>query len=799
MKKRFISMLIAVAMIITAMPITVRPAKAAIFSYFEGTEISFAISNYSLRIYGEGAMPEFVEFTNGEHIHAPWYTIRTTLNAVEVWDNVTSISDRAFWGLSNLKSVKISDSVTRIGEEAFAHAANLDMIIISENVVSIADNVFIGCEKLKIHCRENSTAHTYAVNNNIPFVLIGNNNLPLVTTPPKIAPPIENTPEIKPGHVLGNSTIGIGDALEILKFLAGLPNEITSNGRDSRQWKSACITGGDKPVIGDALEILKYLANIDNAIDNSKKSGNPNVSINAVSNRLVAGWQYQLNVDWNGSGQIKYKSYDESIATVNESGAVTALKAGTVVISVYVDTGKLGYPAKNITLSVANGDEQEYSYEIYLLNPYKVYASSPNANAIIYIKTDNPDPRMFAIIGGGHRITANFHNVKYTGNNDGAIKSVDGGYIVFVQPTFVGEHTVTIWEMYKNANHYEFGIGSPYFDRTLYAHETKTTVTFYAYYKNIEYNKWVEDIIAKSTNNSMSFHEKMASVSQYILNNTLYPPNSSGYESPAKLLNLITQYGEPWDVGILDSISSPSLLIDIAERLGCTDYIWNPTDQLYHAYVDFIYDGVKRTYMACHPTSSNAFDPNNLQFFDFSRLSNTTVTTPPTTTTAPSTTTTTTPETTTIQQTTTQPPQQQPVNIGEIIQLGDSDWRVLDIQDGKALILSENIITSRQYHSNRNIDVTWENSDIREWLNGTFYNDTFTAGEKARINEVILLNVDEIEKYQVSLSSAWWWTRSQGSSSNRATLVRANGSIDSAGNHVDNNNGGIRPALWLDL
>jgi hypothetical protein len=69
-----------------------------------------------------------------------------------------------------------------------------------------------------------------------------------------------------PGLILQTSVdsgkTSIGDALEILKYLAGMPNEITKNGRDSRQWKAACITGGSAPVIGDALEILKKLAGL---------------------------------------------------------------------------------------------------------------------------------------------------------------------------------------------------------------------------------------------------------------------------------------------------------------------------------------------------------------------------------------------------------------------------------------------------------------------------------------------------------------------------------------------------------
>ena len=37
-------------------------------------------------------------------------------------------------------------------------------------------------------------------------------------------------------------------------------------------------------------------------------------------------------------------------------------------------------------------------------------------------------------------------------------------------------------------------------------------------------------------------------------------------------------------------------------------------------------------------------------------------------------------------------------NIGDIIQFGGHDWRVLDVRDGKALLLSDKIIEKRPYH-----------------------------------------------------------------------------------------------------
>jgi len=60
------------------------------------------------------------------------------------------------------------------------------------------------------------------------------------------------------------------------------------------------------------------------------------------------------------------------------------------------------------------------------------------------------------------------------------------------------------------------------------------------------------------------------------------------------------------------------------------------------------------------------------------------------------------------------------VNIGDFIQFAGTEWRVLDIQDDMALILSDKILGTGIYHDVLNADVTWENSYIRKSLNGFF-------------------------------------------------------------------------------
>jgi len=44
-------------------------------------------------------------------------------------------------------------------------------------------------------------------------------------------------------------------------------------------------------------------------------------------------------------------------------------------------------------------------------------------------------------------------------------------------------------------------------------------------------------------------------------------------------------------------------------------------------------------------------------------------------------------------------------------------------------------------------------------------------------------------------TAVWWWLRSPGNNTNNAANVNNNGNINMNGNNVNNNNGGVRPAL----
>ena len=76
----------------------------------------------------------------------------------------------------------------------------------------------------------------------------------------------------------------------------------------------------------------------------------------------------------------------------------------------------------------------------------------------------------------------------------------------------------------------------------------------------------------------------------------------------------------------------------------------------------------------------------------------------------------------------------------DIIQFGNYDWQILEVQGNQALIITDRIIYSRWFHSVSEA-VTWETSDIRHWLNNEFIN-RFSTAEQAQIAETFLVNLD---------------------------------------------------------
>lgn len=201
------------------------------------------------------------------------------------------------------------------------------------------------------------------------------------------------------------------------------------------------------------------------------------------------------------------------------------------------------------------------------------------------------------------------------------------------------------------------------------------------------------------------------------------------------------------------------------------------------------------------------------------------------------------------------------MQVGDKIYFRDYIWRVLSIQNERALIITEYIIEQRPYHDTYTA-ITWADSSLRKYLNSEFYN-RFSNEDKSRISPVInknygnqwygteggtdtsdnifLLSMEEAVCQYFGDSSAklynprknqrywferkdannckrvakladnteqiwWWWLRTPGRVNVKAVYIHGDGNIGIQGNNILKGNiadgkctGGVRPALWLKL
>jgi len=130
-------------------------------------------------------------------------------------------------------------------------------------------------------------------------------------------------------------------------------------------------------------------------------------------------------------------------------------------------------------------------------------------------------------------------------------------------------------------------------------------------------------------------------------------------------------------------------------------------------------------------------------------------------------------------------------------------WYVLDNSGGNLLLVSANILDERTYHSTEG--ATWDESDMRTWLNGEFYNAAFSDVEKAALlgsDKVTLLtqtqaenteyfNGDDVRIASISgTGSTYWLTDDSGS----ARCVTDTGAIESTDATY---NCGVRPVIRI--
>jgi hypothetical protein len=165
------------------------------------------------------------------------------------------------------------------------------------------------------------------------------------------------------------------------------------------------------------------------------------------------------------------------------------------------------------------------------------------------------------------------------------------------------------------------------------------------------------------------------------------------------------------------------------------------------------------------------------------------------------------------------------------LEMGGVAWRVLTVKNDAILLISKEILGRRKFHGASPFR-SWNESEIRAYLNGAFY-DRFPAEARALIAEVandtasapggeklvsrdriFLLSLDEARDGQYFADAEdrvavcggtgpwWWWLRCCGgadfdasAASDMVTAVDKNGLFNRA--YTDLEMGGVRPALWM--
>ena len=185
--------------------------------------------------------------------------------------------------------------------------------------------------------------------------------------------------------------------------------------------------------------------------------------------------------------------------------------------------------------------------------------------------------------------------------------------------------------------------------------------------------------------------------------------------------------------------------------------------------------------------------------------------------------------------------------VGDTYHFGPYDWRVLKVEDDRALLITEDIVEKRAY--NEGGVTIWAECSLRKYLNNSeeflkkfdpedqhkileteninpdnhWYG---TTGGNRTIDKVFLLSIEEVVKYfgdsgqlknkkpdskyrindqyngrrvaQFNNNGYWWWLRSPGYYRNHAAGVHGDGYVNLYGSSIGIG-GGVRPALWLHL
>ena len=165
--KRLISLLVAVCMMITMLPLSAVTAFAADTEWHDADDGTYKYW-YTLNSDNTATIRSFAGPVNPTKTHAPYdieipatldgYTVtglgeqsffeRTSLGSVTLGKNIQTIGEEAFYACPILKTLTINGAVTSMGKDAFADCPYLTSVTLGQNIKTIGEEAFYNCPVL---------------------------------------------------------------------------------------------------------------------------------------------------------------------------------------------------------------------------------------------------------------------------------------------------------------------------------------------------------------------------------------------------------------------------------------------------------------------------------------------------------------------------------------------------------------------------------------------------------------------------------------------------------------------------
>ena len=341
-----------------------------------------------------------------------------------------------------------------------------------------------------------------------------------------------------------------------------------------------------------------------------------------------AGWR-QEGIGWysdDAKGVPLYRQYNPYAQTGTHNYTADKNENDVLVSKGWREEGIAWYGVSNAS----------YTYEVYYLDGqgstwYDGYSR------VLYVKTDNPDAS-FAMAATDTKSaisrvgceTGMYEDVKdlgKAGDTSGKVGTtvsssrpneqvfalrVQGGYLVQIgiMPDKMGQNTIELRELGSNG--------------ATTALRLSVNVVDY----DAAVTQWIDQQIARYTNNSMNPVQKMEAICAGILKEFKYLPVD---KASGDRINVLSQPYTPFFVSKMwDSYESPAVLEQVANRIGGLTNVhncyydydygtagWSRT----HFNVTAEYQGKTYTFMACPLSSTNEVDLTTLPMIDFANVS----------------------------------------------------------------------------------------------------------------------------------------------------------------------------------